>query len=185
MLFADRVPDQREFLGATVACTGRGEVRRSHGGYAVLGELLAEVTGGSYADAARLLVLDPLGMARSWFPEEWPVEEAVTGYGDDGPTRLVGVLPAALGLWTTPADVVRLGRDWSSLLPDALAAQALDEGLGWLVNRGRGLYGHPGVGPGASTSFVISMDGRSVTIASTNRKVLVESVVARLARPVG
>jgi CubicO group peptidase (beta-lactamase class C family) len=184
-LFAERVPDQRELLGVTVAGVGRGEVRISHGGYGVLGRLLGDVMGQGFADATRTLVLEPLGMTRSSFPERWPVDEAVTGYGDDGPVRLLGALPAALGLWSTSADIVRFGSGWASLLPDELAAEALNDGLGWLVNRKRGLYGHPGAGPGGTTSFVISMDGRSVTAVSTNRRVLVESVVARLARPVG
>lgn len=184
-LFLSRVPDQQGLPGATVDCAGRGEVRRSHGGYAVLGQLLADVMGASYSEAAGRLVLEPLAMSHSSFPESWPDDDAVTGCGDDGPVRLVGAVPAALGLWSTPSDIVRLGSGWASLLPDALAAEALADGLGWSVNRERGLYGHPGAGPGGVTAFVITMDGRSVTAVSTNRRVMVESVVARLARPVG
>ena len=63
-------------------CSGpRGEFAYSDGGYAVLGQLIADLTGTSFARAATRLVLEPLGMADSWFPAEPPVSpHAAYGY---------------------------------------------------------------------------------------------------------
>ena len=56
-------------------------------------------------------------------------------------------MQAAGGLWTTAADLVRFGVAWKSLLPEALAREALrphtaggpvrgrEMGLGWVVSR--------------------------------------------------
>jgi CubicO group peptidase (beta-lactamase class C family) len=131
---ADRVPGLAALTGPVVSCGGpRGTVLASNGGYAVLGQLVADVTGLSYARAAARLVLDPLGMRDSRFPAaaaDLP-RTAVTGYTvtADGvfqpsPAR-VPVLQAVAGLWTTGADLVRLGTGWPSLLPAPLAREAL------------------------------------------------------------
>jgi CubicO group peptidase (beta-lactamase class C family) len=65
-MFADRVPDLVRLLGTVVGCHGpRGVVRPSNGGYAVLGQLAADLTGSSYLDAATRLVLDPLELTGS------------------------------------------------------------------------------------------------------------------------
>ena len=87
----------------------------------------------STPQAAARLVLGPLGMTSSTFPASWPHEDpdAVTGYElePDGTfvpdLDEVAAIPAAAGLWTTAADLVRFGTGWSSLLPDDLAADAL------------------------------------------------------------
>jgi hypothetical protein len=79
-------------------------------------------------------------------------------------------MPAAGGLWTTPSDLVRLGVGWASLLPDAVAAEALDRGIGWMVNRPKGIYGHRGAGPGAGASLAVGLDGGEVVAACTNRR---------------
>src|SRR6266540_2362399 len=51
-LFADTVPDLVTLAGPVIACSGtRGVVRPSNGGYAVLGQLIADVTGSPYRDA--------------------------------------------------------------------------------------------------------------------------------------
>jgi CubicO group peptidase (beta-lactamase class C family) len=64
-LYADRVPDLATLMGPVVPC---GIVRPSNGGYAVLGQLIADATGMPYARAVTRLVLDPLGMHDSRFP---------------------------------------------------------------------------------------------------------------------
>ena len=82
-LFADSIPELATLMGPVISCGGpRGTVMPSNGGYAVLGQLIADVTGQPYARAASRLVLDPLGMLDSRFPDS-PADigpGAVTGY---------------------------------------------------------------------------------------------------------
>jgi CubicO group peptidase (beta-lactamase class C family) len=194
--FADRVPDHIE-LGAVVE---RGTFAPSNGGYAVLGQLVADVTGAPFPDAAEALVLAPLGMRDSSFPTSWPDSGAVHGHhlADDGSFEpappQVSILPAAGGLWTTAADLVRFGTGWSALPPTELAQDAVrphaaqraagaDVGLGWLCNTSAGVYGHAGAGQGVATSLIVRVDNGAVTIALTNRLVPIEPVNARLNRP--
>jgi CubicO group peptidase (beta-lactamase class C family) len=47
-------------------------VRPSNGGYGALGQMIADLTGQSYPGAVGRLVLEPLGMSGSWFPDAWP-----------------------------------------------------------------------------------------------------------------
>jgi CubicO group peptidase (beta-lactamase class C family) len=202
-LFADRVPDLVTLTGPVVQPAGpRGAFSYSNGGYALLGQLIADVTGGSYPDAATGLVLGPLGMSGSSFPATWPATGAVTGYllagdGSFEPARAkVCTLPAAGGLWTTAADLVRFGLSWASLLPAALAAEALrpqvdrdftgaQMGLGWLLNEPKDVCGHAGGGPGAASSLIIRRNTGQPSVALANRLVPIEPVNARLARPAG
>ena len=202
-LFADRVPDLVTLTGPVVQAAGpRGAFSYSNGGYALLGQLIAEVTGSSYPEAATGLVLGPLGMGGSSFPATWPATGAVTGYrlaGDGSfepaPAK-VCTLPAAGGLWTTAADLVRFGLSWASLLPAALAGEALrpqvdrdstgaQMGLGWLLNEPKDVCGHAGGGPGAASSLIIRRSTGQPSVALANRLVPVEPVNARLVRPVG
>ncbi len=133
-LFAGAVPDIRTLMGPVIGCSGpRGVARPSNGGVAVLGQLIADVTGMPYAQAAQALVLEPLGMRDSTFPASAAGIDpaAVTGYS----VTLAGVfepvpaqvctIQAAAGLWSTAADLVRLGLGWSQLLPASLAREAL------------------------------------------------------------
>ena len=202
-LFADRVPDLVTLTGPVVQPAGpRGAFSYSNGGYALLGQLIADVTGGSYPEAATGLVLGPLGMSGSSFPATWPATGAVTGYrlaGDGSfepaPAK-VCTLPAAGGLWTTAADLVRFGLSWASLLPAALAGEALapqvardstgaQMGLGWLLNEPKDVCGHAGGGPGAASSLIIRRSTGQPSVALANRLVPIEPVNARLARPAG
>jgi CubicO group peptidase (beta-lactamase class C family) len=144
-----------------LACSGhRGEHSYSNGGYAVLGQLVADLTDQSYAQAATRLVLEPLAMTGSFFPAAWPAAEpdTVTGYvvADDGTLKsapaLVCTMPAAGGLWSTAGDLVRFGLSWVSLLPAELAREALTPqstrpggvqvGLGWHLTLASELAGH-------------------------------------------
>jgi Beta-lactamase len=68
-LNADQVPELPAFLGPVIHASGpRGTVHPSNGGLAVLGQLVADVTGLPYADAATRLVLAPLHLSDSSFP---------------------------------------------------------------------------------------------------------------------
>jgi len=202
-MFADGPAEAAElFGGAVVPCGGpRGSFAYSNGGYAVLGQLIADVTAAPYAEAATRLVLEPLGMDHSWFPSSPPEANVIRGHRltdasgfVPDPPRIFRV-PAAGGLWTSAADLVRFGQAWSGLLPAELAREAVrphaavaeagtHAGLGWLVNPAKGIHGHPGSGPGAATSLmVVPSEGRT-SIAHTNRLIPIEPINARLARPV-
>ena len=96
----------------------------SDAGYCVLQLLVREVTGMPYADAARKLIFAPLGLHSTFFaaPEYVAAHEArmATGYDGDG-APLPGRFPsypdlAASGLWTTPEELVMLGRAFVAAL---------------------------------------------------------------------
>jgi CubicO group peptidase (beta-lactamase class C family) len=201
-LFADHVPDLVTLVGPVVASAGpRGTFSYSNGGYGLLGQLIADVTGGTYPEAATHMVLGPLGMSGSWFPASWPALGAVTGYhlaGDGSfetaPARICTV-PAAGGLWTTAADLVRFGLSWASLLPAGLAREALRPqvdrdstgarmGLGWLLNEPKDVGGHAGGGLGAAASLIVRLSTGQPSVALANRLVPIEPVNARLVRPI-
>jgi CubicO group peptidase (beta-lactamase class C family) len=195
--FAPAVPALADAAGPVLACAGRrGQCAPAHAGYAALGELIAAVAGQPYPEAAGRLVLAPLGMRDSWFPERRPQAQAgdrpepVTGYevAEDGTftpaPALVSVFPAAAGMWTTAADLVRLGLGWSSLLPPPLAAAALrphatqpagtPSGLGWMVNLPAGVAGIFGAGPGGSASLLVTLDGSLASAALASSQAFLE-----------
>lgn len=198
-MFAERVPDLVSVTGPVAACGGtRGEFAYGHGEYALLGQLIADVTGSPYEDVATRVVLEPLGLRGSWFPREVPDVAAGYRLTDEGvferdPAR-VSVVPSAGGMWTTATDLVHLGLGWSSLLPDTLAREALTPqaegagvgghaGLGWGLVPAKDIAGCPGAGPGFSASLIIRPSTGQPWVVFTNRRVLVEAVNERLALP--
>jgi CubicO group peptidase (beta-lactamase class C family) len=81
-----------------------GQFHYSGGGYVVVQQLVADITGLSFAAAARSLVLDPLGMTSSTYQQPLPgVRRGATARDD------WHIYPeaAAAGLWTTPGDLAR------------------------------------------------------------------------------
>ncbi len=201
-LFAPSVPQLAAVTGPVLACTGRrGAFEYSHTGYAALGQLVADITGQPYPEAAGRLVLTPLSMTSSWFPAAWPAG-AANGYdlaADGSFAALPGhvcVLPAAGGLWTTAGDLVRLGLGWASLLPRAMAAEAVRgqaerspgparSGLGWIVNDAAGLAGHGSEGPGGAGSLLVTLSGDRACVALANRPIPVEDVNVGVLRAMG
>ncbi len=199
-LSADTVPDLATLAGPVIAWGGtRGVVRPSNGGYAVLGQLIADVTGSPYADAVTRLVLEPLGMSGSWFPTRTADlgPDAVTGYNLTPEGAFVPVpawvstIPAVGGLWATAADLVRLGAGWSSLLPGTLAREALTPqaapepggprvGLGWLIAPRGDVAVHAGAGPGATASLLVRIRDNQVHLTMTNRMVPVDPINERV-----
>ena len=200
-VWAEAVADAADVLGPVAGCSGpRGEFVYSDGGYAVLGQLIADLTGTSFAQAATRLVLEPLGMADSWFPTRAPVApDAARGYRLERDGSFVPepppifALQSAGGLWSTGPDLVRFGSGWKMLLPGELAEQALrphvqqydsaaEIGLGWLLRRPMDFAGHAGVGPGSSVSLITRASTGRTSVVLTNRQVLVEPTNARLIR---
>jgi CubicO group peptidase (beta-lactamase class C family) len=82
----------------------QGRFCYSGGGYAVIQQLITDVTGLPFADAARALVLEPLGMTRSTFENPLPAHLRPSAARPDW-----HIYPecAAAGLWTTPGDLAR------------------------------------------------------------------------------
>jgi CubicO group peptidase (beta-lactamase class C family) len=199
-LYADSVPDLVTLFGPVVPCSGpRGTAQPSNGGYAVLGQLIADVTGMPYPSAVTRLVLDPLGMRDSRFPARAADigADAVTGYTvtPDGAfsaaTAQVSTVPAVAGLWSTGADLVRLGTAWPSLLPAALARQALTVqaepgpsgyriGLGWLLGAGDDTAVHSGTGLDAVAFLRVRVRDLRTHVVLTNRAIVLNSIDARL-----
>jgi CubicO group peptidase (beta-lactamase class C family) len=194
--YADHVPDLAALMGQVIPCGGRrGVPQPSNGGYAVLGQLIADVMQMPYADAVTRLVLDPLGMRDSRFPSRAAEigAGAVTGYTvtPQGvfvpfPARICTV-QAAAGLWSTGADLVRLGTGWSSLLPAALAAEALTVqaatgpagyrvGLGWLISPGGDAAAHSGVGLDAAAFLRVRVRDLQTYVVLTNRQITLNSI---------
>jgi CubicO group peptidase (beta-lactamase class C family) len=201
-LLADHVPDLVSVTGPVVSSSGpRGTVQPSNGGFAVLGQLIADVTGAPYADAVSDLVLGPLGMRNSGFPDQVTDLglDAVSGYnvnpdGTFAPVQAVMcTIPAVGGLWASAADLVTLGTTWSRLLPAELAREAVTPqtapsssgwrmGLGWLVS-GRGdLAAHGGVAPPASTFLRLRIRDGQVQVVLASRGIPLGPLTERLLR---
>jgi len=199
-LYADSVPELAELMGPVISCSGaRGTVSPSNGGICVLGQLIADITGLPYAEAATRLVLEPLGMRDSRFPAKAADigPDAVTAYTAtrDGalepfPAR-VSTMPAVAGLWSTGADLVRLATGWPELLPAALARAALTPqaeprppgigvGLGWLLDGRTAAQG--GAGLEAITLLRSRVRDRRTYVVLTSRAVTIEALDDRLRR---
>jgi CubicO group peptidase (beta-lactamase class C family) len=121
-------PTVRQSLdGAPPAATKAVRVHRgfygtfhySGGGYTVVQQLIADVTGVPFAEAAADLVLRPLGMTSSTFAQPLPDGRRPRAARPDW-----RVYPecAAAGLWTTPEDLARFAA--------AVAAAAAGRGPG-------------------------------------------------------
>jgi len=150
--------------------------------YAVLGEVVARATSGTWESALRERLLDPLGLRRITAE---PVEPCARGYLSDPyadvvhpePPTALGALAPAGQLWSSAADLVR----WASFLaapdPAVLAAGTLAEmrhlhamadlerwTLGWglglmLYRRGeRVWHGHGGAMPGFVATVMCSAE---------------------------
>ncbi|WP_203779198.1 serine hydrolase domain-containing protein [Actinoplanes philippinensis] len=159
--------------------------RYSGGHYAVLEKLLEDVTGTPFDELMDQLVLAPAGMVDSSFDQGFPHahrRRAARGHRDGVPVPggwHTQPERAGAGLWSTPADLVRLELEIaravageSPLLPRDLAGQMVTAqvpgGFGLGVELGAGFYGHTGqntgfscfsfMWPAASTAAVVMTD---------------------------
>jgi CubicO group peptidase (beta-lactamase class C family) len=199
-IYGDHVPGLAELMGPVIPCDGpRGTVWPSNGGYGVLGQLIADVTAMPYARAAARLVLDPLGMRDSRFPERGAdvgpgmvttYTATVDGTFEPFPPQVYNV-QAVAGLWCTAADLVRLATGWASLLPPALAREALTQqaapgpaglrfGLGWVLDDETVAYGGSGL---ESVALLRSrVRDRRAQVALTSRAIPLDHVDTKLRR---
>ena len=158
------------------------QFRYSGSHYAVLQQLLIDVTGTPFEELMARLVLEPVGMRDSSYDQHFPVEHrARVARGHAGGTPVPGgwhVQPemAGAGLWSTPLDLVRMELEISRailgesvLLPPDLAAQMVAPqvpgGIGLGTEVGDGRFGHTGQNTGYSCfSFAWPASGTAVAV---------------------
>lgn len=167
------------------------EFSYSGGGYTIMQQLLADVTGTDFATLAPELVLGPLGMADSTYAQPLPPELAgtaatghrsafvpVTGRWHTYPEQ------AAAGLWTTAADLARffvaLRNSWlgrpGSPLPQPIARQMATPyaanksyGLGLqLADDGPAYIGHGGDDQGFENTALLYLESGQGIVVLTN-----------------
>jgi CubicO group peptidase (beta-lactamase class C family) len=171
--------------------------RYSGGGYTVMEQMVEDVTGRPFAEAAAARVLGPAGMARSTFAQPLPTSrwnEASRGHLRDG-SEVPGewhTYPeqAAAGLWTTPTDLLQLSRHLLAVrsggetdgivAPGTLALmltphRAGEEGfnaygLGFNVGgAGPGFtFGHGGSNAGFKSQWVVYAESGDGAVVMTN-----------------
>jgi CubicO group peptidase (beta-lactamase class C family) len=176
--------------------------------FALLGEIVARLGGGSYREYLQARVLDPLGLTRTTFTPSEPSSRGyfVDPYSDVAypePDLVMSESTAALGqLWSTTADLAA----WGSFIADGregvLARTTLDEmarvqtmaddaswTLGWglgleLFRSGdRVLAGHGGAMPGFLAGLAVSR-GHGVgaaVLTSASTRARAEELAVQLA----
>lgn len=164
--------------------------RYSGGGYTMLQQLMADVTGTPFPELMRQLVLGPVGMSESTYQQPLPAargDQGATGHRGDG-AAIAGkwhIYPemAAAGLWTTPSDLARFaleiqrslaGERGRVLTPEMtrtmLAVQSGTYGLG-LSLTGDGdaqRFSHGGSNEGFRTLLVGFFEGGRGAAVMTN-----------------
>jgi CubicO group peptidase (beta-lactamase class C family) len=156
--------------------------RYSGSHYAVLEQLLTDVTGTPFDELMDALVLAPLGMVSSSYDQRFPhahANRAARGHSGGAPVPggwHTQPEMAGAGLWSTPADLVRLEREIhratageSTLLPPELAVQMttpeVPGGFGLGTELGDGFFGHTGQNTGYSCfSFLWPASGTAVCV---------------------
>jgi CubicO group peptidase (beta-lactamase class C family) len=169
--------------------------RYSGGGYTVMQQTLVDVTGKSFPDLTRELVLAPIGMKQSGYENPLPKSreaEAATAHVGNNSQPLKGrwhIYPemAAAGLWTTPSDLARYAIEVqravagkSKVMSSKMAEQMLtvqkgNYGLGpALEGHGQAArFSHGGVDEGFEAYFVAySKTGQgAVVMMNANRAI--------------
>ena len=185
------------------------QFRYAGGNYAILEQILIDVTGESFPDLMQELVLQPLHMAHSTFQQ--PIPETLepliaTPYDKDGNAieggpRISPVM-AVGGLWTTPADLALFalgiqnalaGKPGAIVSPstahEMLQAARGDYGLGFAVaGTGRNRYFfHPGANLGYLSFFFGYERGDGVVLMSNQQhsKALMLEIIHALAKQYG
>jgi CubicO group peptidase (beta-lactamase class C family) len=140
-------------------------------GYALLGEVVARVTGRPWRQLVQDVLLAPLGMTQtSFLPRPnaqpgWSVDH-FTGIRTLEPLTSTGAMAPAGQLWSTVADLVVWGQFLAGSRPDLLDPSTLHEmslpvtdgyGLGLRIsaNAGGVLVGHTGSMPGFLASVFV------------------------------
>lgn len=153
--------------------------RYAGGGYAVLQQLLQDITGQAFASLMQQAVLRPAGMSQSFFApggELSAAQAASSAVGFQNGKALAGgyrIHPelAAAGFLTTPGDLARFNLALPRLLSPSTLAEALkpqfdQSGLGLVVDASTGRYGHDGSNAGFESRWLADAKsgGRAIVI---------------------
>ena len=161
--------------------------------YAVLGELVARLTGGTWEEALTARLLTPLGLTRTTLDPVAPYAQGyfVHPYADraaEEPYLVMGGTASAAQLWASVDDLARWGAFLLAPDPAVLRPETLEEmthlhamadqdswslawGLGWMLFRheGRILTGHTGGMPGHLAGLAVSRkDGVGAAVFCNN-----------------
>ena len=184
-------------FGVRVDLVPGTQFRYAGGGTIVMQQLLEDVTGTSFRELARELVLEPLGMSDSDYAQPLPPElhsRAAVAHDERG-LPIEGrwhAYPelAAAGLWTTPTDLAKAaigvqrmyaGAD-NALLARELAREMLTHqisagqrigglghlGLGFFLDDAGRRFGHSGGNAGFSCHLLADRDTGQGAVVMTN-----------------
>lgn len=166
------------------------QVRYSGGGVTIEQQLMMDVTGKSFPDLMREIVLDKIGMADSSYEQPLPPRRAsMTASGTYADGKVVlgrwHIYPemAAAGLWTTPTDLSKFAieialsergksnRVLSEKMTRQMLAPALEEaGLGFFLDKANpGQFGHNGADEGFQALLTMNAEsGKGVAIMANS-----------------
>jgi CubicO group peptidase (beta-lactamase class C family) len=161
----------------------------SGGGYLIAAQVICDVTGLAFAEAMAELVLDPAGMTASTFRQPLPGSlEPAAAWGHHGGEPVPGGWrnqpdTGAVGLWTTPSDLVRFAvavsaeRSVQMLRPHP-AEPRMGSGV-FLATSDRGVrwWSHTGLVTGYA-SLLASSGGFSVAVMANDSQA--ENLIAEL-----
>ena len=162
--------------------------RYSGGGYTVMQQLVADVTGRPFTAVMRAEVLDPLEMLRSTYEQPLPParrDDVATGYRSNGEPVPGGAQTypelAAAGLWTTPSELALYAREMQrarrgesdrvlgeALVREMLTPDADDWGLGPAISEDGERFRHGGSNQGFRCTFTAYIDGGDGVFVMTN-----------------
>jgi CubicO group peptidase (beta-lactamase class C family) len=183
----------------TVDLTPGTKHRYSGGGYCILQALIEDVTGKDFADAAKTMVLDPLGMKQSHYhlPKKATAKNYAAGHTNAGKViagkRHLYPESAAAGLYTTPSEYAQFGIFYlnkgkvgdkqvltAKWVDEILKKQAKDQGVGLGVFLVPGGFSHNGSNAGfrcSSMFFTARGEGVIVMTNGDNGDALGQEIV--------
>src|SRR6267154_4374482 len=194
----------------TIDFVSGSQFRYAGGNYAIIQQMLVDVTGESFPDLMQQLVLQPLHMVHSTFQQSIPEKLqplVATPYDKDGNAIVGGPrtspVMAVGGLWTIPSDLALFalgiqnalaGKPGEIVSPstahEMLQAVPGDYGLGFSM-AGSGSnrhFWHPGAGSGfLAVFFAYEEKGDGVVLMSNEQysKALMLEVIQALAKQYG
>ena len=157
--------------------------RYSGGGFAIVQQLLEDVTGQSFAELARELVFDPIGMSHSTY-DPWSPKAVATGVATpfrntgEPMSRVPETTPVMTsgGLWTTPTDMAlcaialqnAIAGNSTAIITRAMAKELLGPGLAPSTSFGPGVDRQAlGVGVGGTEHPYFAQDSTNPGFRST------------------